>query len=132
MNHAEAVVLCRFTKSVCPHQQFDQYTPDAWALVLADVRLEDAREAVVEVARRQPFVAPAEIITEVKRIRSKRIDDYGPITPPPELDPDDTAAYRDWWVSAQRAIADGNPPPRPAELPARPMRQIEGTFRRPA
>lgn len=131
MNQAEAVILCRFTKSACPQQAFDAYTPDAWALILADIRLEDAREAVVNVARRQPFVAPAEILTEVKRIRTKRIDDYGPIVPPPELDPDDTAAYRDWWVAAQRAIADGESPAAAAELPSRDMRELEATLQRP-
>jgi hypothetical protein len=133
MNHEEAVILCRFTKSVCPQQAFDAYTPDAWALVLADIRMVDAKEAVVAIKRRQPWVDPSEIIAEVKRIRRKRIDEYGPIVPPPDLDPDNTTAYTAWWVGVQRAIADGEmkPAAEVAGVKARPMKQIEGTFRRP-
>jgi len=129
MNHEEAVILCRFTKSVCPQQAFDAYTPDAWALVLADIRMADAKEAVVAIKRRQPWVDPSEIIAEVKRIRRKRIDEYGPIVPPPDLDPDDTQAYTAWWVGAQRAIADGELQPKALDLLKRDMRAIGAAFK---
>lgn len=132
MNREEAVVLCRMAKAACPQQSFDAYTPDAWAEILKDYRLEDAREALFVVARKQPWVAPAEIIAEVKKIRRKRIDEYGPITPPADLDPDDVPAYRQWWRDVQRAIADGDLQPKELELPKRDMSQMPRVFKRPA
>ena len=132
MKPDEAVALCRFTAACCPSQKFDEYTPDAWGLLLEDVRFVDAKDAVTTVARKQPWVSPAEIIAEVKKMRRKRIDEFGPITPPADLDPDDTAAYREWWANVQKAIADGDLKPKELELPKRDMRQIERTFRRPA
>lgn len=131
MNREEAVILCRMAKAACPQQAFDAYTPDAWAEILKDYRLEDAREALFVVARKQPFVSPAEIIAEVKKIRRKRIDEYGPITPPADLDPDDTVAYREWWRDVQRAIADGDMRPKELELPKRDMSQLPRVFKRP-
>ena len=131
MSPEEAVALCRFTAACCPAQKFDEYTPDAWALMLEDVRFVDAKEAVVAVARKSPWCAPAEIIAEVKRMRAKRISEFGPITPPADLDPDDTTAYREWWANIQTAIADGDLKPKEIELPQRDMRAIERTFKRP-
>ena len=131
MSPEEAVALCRFTAACCPAQKFDEYTPDAWALMLEDVRFVDAKEAVVAVARKSPWCAPAEIIAEVKRMRAKRISEFGPITPPADLDPDDTTAYREWWANVQTAIADGDLKPKEIELPARDMRQLERVFPRP-
>jgi hypothetical protein len=115
----EAVALCRFTAACCPSQKIDEYTADAWGLLLEGVRFEDAKEAVVKVAQKQPWVSPAEIISEVKKLRRKRIDEFGPITPPADLDPDDTVAYRDWWQNVQRAIADGDLRPKELDLPKR-------------
>lgn len=132
MKPDEAVALCRFTAACCPSQKFDEYTPDAWGLLLEDVRFVDAKDAVTRMARKQPWVSPAEIIAEVKKIRAKRIAEFGPIIPPADLDPDDTAAYREWWANVQKAIADGDLKPAELELPKRDMRQIERTFRRPA
>lgn len=126
----EAVALCRFTAACCPSQKFDEYTPDAWGLLLEHVRFEDAKQAVVTVARRQPWVSPAEIIAEVKKIRRKRIDEFGPITPPADLDPDDVGAYRQWWRDVQRSIADGDLKPAELDLPKRDMREIPRTFKR--
>jgi hypothetical protein len=103
----EAVRICAFTSACCPAQKFDEFTPDAWGLILADIRFEDAKLAVVEIKKSSTWVDPSDIIREVKRIRAKRISEYGPMTPPADLDPDDTGAYRDWWVNTQRAIGDG-------------------------
>jgi len=129
MNHEEAVILCRFTKAVCPHQAFDAYTPDAWALVLANVRLVDAKDAVVAVAQRQPFVAPAEIIAEVKKVRAKRIDEHGPIIPPAGLDPIETV---EWLAQARRTVGDGDPlPDTRGELKPRDMKQLTAAFKKP-
>ena len=131
MNRAEAVTLCRLVKGACPQQAFDSYTPDMWAKILADIRFVDAEEAIVRIVARSPWCAPAEIIAEVKKMRAKRIDEFGPITPPADLDPDDTTAYREWWKDVQRQIADGDLKPKELDLPERPMKQLENTFRRP-
>ncbi len=127
MNNAEATALCRLVQAYCPQQRIDEFTPDAWAEVLADVRFIDAKAALVAVVRRQPFVAPAEIIAEVRRIRDQRIASHGPPEPPPGL-ADDEVSYRRWLVQARRDIADGRTAVEVIELPARDMRTIEGTF----
>jgi hypothetical protein len=104
MNPQEAMALCRFTAACCPSQKIDEYTPDAWGLLLEDIRFDDAKEAVVKVARKQPWVSPAEIIAEVKKIRAKRISEHGPIIPPAGLDPIETV---EWLKQATRAVGDG-------------------------
>lgn len=107
MNPTEAVGLCRFVKAACPQQAIDEATPDAWGLLLADVRFEDAKAAVVNLARRQPFVAPAEIVAEVKRIRAERIRRFGHPVPPPEL-ADDPTREQEWMREAYKQIGDGS------------------------
>lgn len=131
MNQQEAIALCRVARACCPQQAFDQYTPDAWGELLGDLMFEDAKAGLLEVAKRQPFVAPAEIRAEVRRIRRQRLDAAPPLVPPDELDPDDEVAYRRWLANARRSAASGIPSmTSPAmEPPKRDMRAIEGTFR---
>lgn len=104
MNANEALLLCRYVRACCPQQAIDEYTPTAWADLLGDIRLEDAKEATRRVASKQPFVAPAEIRAEVRRIRSKRISDHPPLTPPPDLS---ELEQRQWRRQAVRRIGDG-------------------------
>ena len=109
MNAQEAATLCRYVAACCPQQKIDEFTPAVWADLLVDVRLADAKEAVRTVLGKQPFIAPAEIITEAKRIRAKRIADHPPLTPPPgpdgeALSPAETNA---WLREAHRRIGDG-------------------------
>jgi hypothetical protein len=131
MNPTEAALLCAYAEQCCPQQKFNEYTGDAWGDLLADIRYIDAKEAIVAITRRSPWVSPAEIIGEVKKIRRKRIDEYGPITPPADLDPDDTAAYREWWAGVQKAIADGEMRPKELDLPKRDVKALtRGAFRR--
>lgn len=103
MNATEAAILCRYVKAACPQQAIDEYTPAAWGDLLADIRLEDAKVAVRAVVSRQPFIAPAEIRDEVKRIRAKRIADHPILTPPPGTE----AEQRAWLGEAKRRIGDG-------------------------
>jgi len=126
MTPLEAVALCRLAKACCPQQQFDEYTADAWGELLGDLRFEDAKQALINVVRVQPFVAPAEIRAEVKRIRRQRIDDYGPVDLPPGLSDED---YQRAFIETTRAVADGNPPPRPELPPARRMPDFVKVFR---
>ncbi|MFE6645698.1 hypothetical protein ACFVJS_03985 [Nocardioides sp. NPDC057772] len=109
MNHTEAVTVCRVVAAMCPSQKFDEHTPDAWALVLDDVRLADAQEAVVTLGKRQTFISPAEIRAEVARIRNRRIGDTERwLVPPAELD-DDVEGARRWLAAAKARLGDGEP-----------------------
>jgi hypothetical protein len=67
MTHEETVILVRYVRACCPQQAMDEFTPDAWHDLLGGLSLRECREAVAVVARRQPFVAPAEVIAEVRR-----------------------------------------------------------------
>jgi len=81
----EALVLTRFVRSCCPQQAMDKYTPDAWYDLLSDLDFAECQEAVKAVARRQPFVAPAEIRAEVRRARADRLARTPLPAPPAEL-----------------------------------------------
>lgn len=118
MNAEEATKLCRMTKAACPQQAIEQETPLMWSMILKDVRFTDAVEAVVNLAGKQPFVAPAEIKTEVKRIRGARITAFGPLPAPPLEVENGERSYRDWQAECQRRIADGEVTD-PAQLPTK-------------
>jgi hypothetical protein len=110
VNHQEAVVLTRIVAAACPQQAIDDYTPDAWHDLLEDLSFEDCRAALIAMGKRQPFVAPAEIRAEVKRLREDRIARAFIPAPPPEL-ADDPAAYREALAANVQAAADGQVPP---------------------
>jgi hypothetical protein len=115
MNAEETIKLARFVRAACPQQKFDEYTADAWLMLLAEVEYRDAMTAAQTLAKRQPFVAPAEIIGEVKRIRADRLRAHG--NAEPDADGDDARAYLAAIRAYRKAIADGRnipPPPRPS------------------
>jgi hypothetical protein len=123
MNPVEAVTLTRYVKAICPQQKFDEFTSDAWSDVLVDIDADEARRAVIRLARRQPFISPAEIIAEITDVRAEAASDFqGPGLPAevPDADPDDPVAY----IAALRAqryrAADGH------ELKPRPMKALLG------
>lgn len=132
MNATETARLCAAIAQSAPAQKFDADTPAFWAVLLADVRYEDARQAIVVLLQRQPFVAPADIVAEVRRIRAARLDRADHVLP--DVDPDDVHA----WLKARRegiaALADGL-----AEAPleiegaqdSRVRAALPGMFRRP-
>ena len=110
MNRTEAVQLARLVKALCPAQALDQYTPDAWALVLGAVDYEDAKAAVVHLGSvelepgKARYIEPGHIVAEVRRIRRKRLDAHGPLVPPAGLD---SAQYLAWLRGATRQAASG-------------------------
>ena len=115
MTHAEAVMLCRYTKACCPQQQIDQYTPDAWFDLLGDLRFKACKEAIAEVAKRQPFVSPAEIREQVSMTRRKRLEDFKRdfIFEAPayirEIDPAHSdEAWFAWEQGWKKAVMDGD------------------------
>ncbi len=126
MTPIETVALVRQVRATCPAQRLDEYTPDAWHPVLADLRFHDCNLAVIELAKRLPFISPAEIRQEVRRIRKDRLDRTTQPIPPSDMTPVQTIA---WQRRVTREIADGTYVP-PVLVGTRPMPAIEGTFRR--
>lgn len=110
MTPDEVVVLARYVRALCPQQRFDEYTPDAWHDVLGDHTLAAARQAAATVARRQPWVSPAEIITEIQQRRSAAagsIIGAGQPAEIPDADPDDVPAYLAALREQRTRAADG-------------------------
>ena len=108
MKPTEATMLARYMRGHFPHQPIDEFTADALAETLVDYPLADAKRAVLNMAERgDEWCAPAAVKAEVKRIRAKRIADYGPIEPPAGLDPDDVRGYQRWLGAITSQIADG-------------------------
>ncbi len=92
---------------------FDNRKPDAdqakaWALALHRERFEDCRDAIVEHYRAsREWLMPNEVVAGVRRLRERRLSEYGPIPAPAYIDPDDAAALRRYIADMQRQIADG-------------------------
>lgn len=104
MTSTEAAVLCRYVAACCPQQKFDPYTPDAWFDLLSDLPFDLCKTAAREVAKRQPFVAPAEIRTAVAAMRratrsALREAGYKPI------EWDGESPYRDWQQQFNAELA---------------------------
>ena len=72
MTAAEVVLLCRFVRAACPGQPWDEYTAEAWEILLPrDFTLEECRAAVVAIVRRgDRWVDPGVVIAEVRRVRA--------------------------------------------------------------
>lgn len=115
MNPTEVVMLTGYLRAHFPSQPVDEFTTEALEELLAPYPAADCRKAVLNIAERgEKWCAPTEVRAEVKRIRAKRIADFGVIEVPRDMDPDDTLAYRRFMREQQRAIADGEavaPPP---------------------
>lgn len=110
MTPDETVMLARYVKALCPQQAFDSHTPDAWHDVLGAYRLDDARQAAAQLAARQAFIAPGEIVPEIRRIRSERIGSQQPAYEPPPGD-ESVPEYLARRRAQLRAIGDGRERP---------------------
>jgi hypothetical protein len=119
MNATASTVLCRFVKAACPQQKFDEYTPDAWHELLADLDFADCRTAVVTLGKRQPFISPSEIRAEVQRVRGARIERAWLDVPAADADPDDVNLWLDAVRAENRRIGDGGDPRPPTPQPKR-------------
>ncbi|PRX90673.1 zinc finger domain-containing protein [Allonocardiopsis opalescens] len=102
MTPSETVVLTRYVKALFPHQQIDEYTPDAWHDALADIDAFDARTAVADLAKSCRFIGPADIVSRVRAIRNERLS-RTPLPPPPP----DARDYQRQLQESIRRIADG-------------------------
>lgn len=119
MTPAETVILVRFVKAMCPAQLIDEYTPQAWHLVIGDLRLVDCQAAVVALKRGNnppPFLDVGVIRDRVRVIRNDRIDKAAP------YEPDSGLTELEW----RRLAADGVPLQVVLALEPRDMRAIEG------
>lgn len=69
MRPTDVVLVVAFVEQMQPAQRFNDYTPDAWSEVLSDVPadLDEARAAVVRLAKRQTWFTPGEIRAEILR-----------------------------------------------------------------
>ncbi len=65
--------LAKYIHALCPQQAMDEYTAEAWHDVLGEFGLAECHAAVVSIAKRQPFIAPSEVITEVERERRAQL-----------------------------------------------------------
>ena len=115
MTPNETISLCRLVKAICPSQALDQYTPDAWHMILGNLEYADAKLAVTQIASldlepgKARYIEPGHIIAAVKRIRAKRLDEYGPVDPPAGLNPTE---YLAWLRTTNHQIASGHAPQR--------------------
>lgn len=117
MKPTEIVMLTGYLRAHFPSQPVDEYTTEALEELLAPYPAADCRKAVLQIAERgEKWCAPTDIKAEVKRIRAKRVADFGNPQIPADMDPDDTLAYRRWLRETQRAIADGEQPPEPKAI----------------
>lgn len=105
MNIGEVTRICRAVAALAPAQKMDEDTPTVWLAVLAPLRFVDARQAVVTLGGRQQWISAADITTEVKRLRRKRLEGIellGHLADTPEQ-----------WRELIRKVADGE-----VEIPA--------------
>lgn len=105
MTPSESLMIVRMVRAICPQQKFDEYTPDAWHRLLDDLTFADCETAVIELGRRQTFISPSEIRTEVRRARNARIADT--VEDVPDADPDDVKAYLAALRDGRTRTADG-------------------------
>ena len=111
MNAQDAAQLCRLAKTISPSQPVDEFTPAAWALILEDVRFEDARQALKQLGGEQEWLHVSHIVKRVKKIRSERVSRYfANVQPPAGLD---AAEYDRWYRDTVRRIGDGDYEPEP-------------------
>lgn len=90
MRPTDTVRLVALVSQIAPSQTIDEFTPDAWHLVLGHLPFEECREAVIAVAQRERYISPADIVQEVKRARARGPQGADLV---PDADPDDPRAY---------------------------------------
>lgn len=113
MTEEDTVLLVGYVRALCPQQRFDEYSPDAWYDVLHDYSLNEAKTAAASVASRQPFVAPSEIATEVRKQRRALVS-VDAETEPPAADPNNVPLYLRTLRTHRRNVATGATPAIPA------------------
>lgn len=113
MNEMEIAQVLGFVRALCPAQKLDEFTPDAWELVLDGIDFDDAKAALKTLGQQLRFIAPADIAGEVRRARATR-PSFPPGTGREALDaehravvdgPEDVAGYLRTLRAQRRRIA---------------------------
>ena len=105
MTPNESVALARYIRAHFPQQPIDEFTSEALLELLQPYPATDARAAVLAIADRgEHWCSPTDVRAEVRRIRSKRIEQHPPLVPPPGLD---DSQERAWIAAARKRIGDG-------------------------
>ncbi|NUP24132.1 MAG: hypothetical protein HOZ81_50370 [Streptomyces sp.] len=106
----EWVDVFRFIRAMFPQQRFDEFTPDAWFMVLGGYDAHAVTNAATTCAAKKPFISPAEIIAEIRDTAAARMDDF-------EYEPGDPDEPAHIYLARRRAqiqaVRDGR---RPAAL----------------
>lgn len=106
MTRDQVEVVVSLVRAACPQQRMDDLTGDAWYRYLRPYDAEDVMAAVDRLVIRQPFVAIAEIIGELRRIRAGRVERSAVAFVP--SDPDSVASVQQTEMrAALSAIASG-------------------------
>lgn len=130
MTEDEVVLITRYVRAVCPQQKIDEFTSDAWEDFLLPYSVDETRAAVHRhVARGNAFISIGEIVAEIRKARSNRIDRHTEAEPP--YGAVEEAAYRAALLDERKAIADGRiePVARPALPPGQQPAMYEGRGR---
>lgn len=96
MSPTQTGQILAFVTTVWPSFKMEEGTPHAWAMVLADIRFEDAQEAARQLAAENEFIHVSHIVKRCKKIAVEQMRQGEAIDPPTDLDPDDAAAYLKW------------------------------------
>ena len=108
MTPTEVVLLTGYLRAHFPSQPVDEFTTEALEELLAPFPSADCKRAVLNLADKgEKWCSPTDVRNEVRRLRAKRVSDYGPIEPPAGLDPDDVRGYQRWLGAMHKGIADG-------------------------
>lgn len=125
-NEAVAVIV-GLVRQIAPAQKIDKFTADAWGPLLIGLPMADVRQALITLGQEQAFIAPSDIIREVRRLRNDRIRSG------PEFDPraypgceETQAAYRVALQDHVDRLGRGEPAlePPPKQLTTRPVTEL--------
>ena len=114
MTPTETVKLLRMVAAACPAMRIEEHTPEAWHMILGDQQFTDCVQALRLVAREQTWIAPADLIAAIRRIRAERIERANLV-----YEPDGEESARDFChrlAGMRRSAADGDAPARPITL----------------
>lgn len=109
MSTADAVHLVTMLRVACPQQRVEEGTETVWATMMTRARITraDAEEAIVELGLRTKWIAPSDVVEEVKRIRARRIDATPVSAIVHPIDTGDPDEYRRIAQARTREAADG-------------------------
>lgn len=70
MTRDEMTDLVEYAAYACPQQKIGKMTTVVWYDIIGHLEFDEAKNAVIALGRRKPFVSPSEIIAEVAAVRS--------------------------------------------------------------